>query len=322
LLWLLAAGGAAALALFARWDSALLVVVPLSGYVAYGLLKPPTSPPPQAGEGNGRWRLGILRFAVFASPIALATAINLAYDIFRYGRPLASPYTGTFQFSTLLPVGVFGLLLSPGAGLLVYVPVVIVGAFGAAALFRRWPRVALLIAALLAVRLGFYGQWFGWDGGITWGPRFLVPMVPLLFVPIAFTSRRRLVTGLTVALASVSVGIELLNQLVPYGQYYTTVAAALDGAARQACPNCALWQLVQLTTSRLDYDWPYLPLHGQLSMLLAGRIDPIWSHIGVAVPLLVAPIAFVMFRLYRLAGRLDREDAGVADAPERVPRAS
>src|SRR5260370_29113876 len=39
LLWLLAAGGAAALALFARWDSALLVIVPLTGYVAYGLLK-------------------------------------------------------------------------------------------------------------------------------------------------------------------------------------------------------------------------------------------------------------------------------------------
>jgi hypothetical protein len=189
-------------------------------------------------------------------------------------------------------------------------------------MFRRWPRVTLLIAALVAVRLGFYGQWFGWDGGITWGPRFLVPMVPLLFVPIAFTARHRLVTGLTVALASVSVGIELLNQLVPYGQYYTTVAAALDGAARQACPNCALWQLVQLTTSRLDYDWQYIPLHGQLSMLLQGNIDPIWSHIAAAVPLLVAPIAFVIFRLYRLAGRLDLKDDRVAVDPKRLARAS
>jgi hypothetical protein len=129
-------------------------------------------------------------------------------------------------------------------------------------------------------------------------------------------------TGLTVALASVSVGIELLNQLVPYGQYYTTVAAVLDGAARQACPNCALWQLVQLTTSRLDYDWPYIPLHGQLSMLLEGRIDPIWSHIAAAVPLLVAPIAFVMVRLYRLAGRIDLEDGGVEIDAERFARAS
>jgi hypothetical protein len=56
--WLLFGGAAAALGLLARWDSALLVVVPITGYVVYGLLSPHPALPrkrgrecdPQAGE--------------------------------------------------------------------------------------------------------------------------------------------------------------------------------------------------------------------------------------------------------------------------------
>jgi hypothetical protein len=287
--WLGWAGGASALALLARWDSALLVVVPLAAYAGYIIWR------------ETRW----WRLAAFATPVALATTINLAYDLFRYGRPLASPYLGTFRFSTPLPVGIFGLLLSPGAGLVVYVPVLVLGGFGATALFRRWPRVALVIAGTVAVRFLLYGQWYGWDGGITFGPRFLVPILPVLFVPLAFVPRTRVMTAITVLLSSLSVGVELLNQVVPYGQYYTAVAGALDAWARQQCSGCALWHVVQLTTARLDYDSQYIPLHGQLAMLLQGRIDPIWSRIAPALLFVVPALGFVVYRLYRLAGRLD-----------------
>jgi hypothetical protein len=303
--WLAAAGGAVALALLARWDSALLVVAPISVYAGYLVWRAQPRPSPASGRARLIAAVAIARSATYAGPIAVVTAVNLAYDLFRYGRPLASPYLGSFQFSTPLPVGVFGLLLSPGAGLLVYVPVLIIGGFGAAALFTRWPRVALLIMGLVAVRLLLYGQWYGWDGGITFGPRFLVPIVPVLFVPVAFAPRTRIVTILTVLLTSLSIGIELLNQIVPYGQYYATVAGALDGWARQQCAGCPLWRVVQLTTARLDYDWQYIPLHGQLAMLLRGRVDPIWSRIAVVVPLLMLPLALLLARLYRIAARLD-----------------
>jgi hypothetical protein len=303
--WLLAAGGSAAVALLARWDAALLIVVPISGYLGYALYR----------QFGSTLKDRLLAFAAFAAPIALVTAVNLGYDLFRYGRPLASPYLGTFQFSTPLPVGVFGLLFSPGAGLIVYVPVVLLGCFGARALFQRWPRLTLLIAGMVAVRLAFYGMWFGWDGGITFGPRFLVPILPLLFVPIAFALQPPTLTlsrkgggkilALAIALSALSVGVELVNQLVPYGQYYVSVAVGLDAAARHACPGCPLWQVVQLTTGQLDYAWQYLPLHGQLRMLLAGDIDPIWRHIAIAVPFLLAPLALIGYRLYRLAGCLD-----------------
>lgn len=317
--WWLAAGCATGLALLARWDSALLVVVPVAGYVVYSLMKPFTpTVSPQVGRGSFVRGPRFVPFISFGAPIAIVTAINLAYDVFRYGRPLASPYLGTFQFSTPLPVGLFGLLFSPGAGLLVYVPVTILGFFGVRALWQRWPRLTLLIAALVGLRLLLYGQWYGWDGGITFGPRFLVPIVPLLFIPIAFIPRHRVVLALGVVLGSLSLGVELINQIVPYGQYYVTVAPALDAAARQQCPGCPLWQVVQLTASKLDYDWQYLPLHGQLRMLLAGQVDPIWRRIAVAVPLLVAILGFLFVRLYRLAGRLDNSQLGETRPVTRV----
>lgn len=315
--WWFAAGCVTALALLARWDSALLVVVPAAGYVGYAILKPLT-PTLSPQVGRARLRENLQTVATFAAPIAIVTVINLAYDVFRYGRPLASPYLGTFQFSTPLPVGLFGLLFSPGAGLLVYVPLTVLGFFGLRALWQRWPRITALIGALVILRLVLYGQWYGWDGGITFGPRFLVPIVPLLFIPIAFMPRRRALFALGFVLASLSLGVELINQLVPYGQYYVTVAPALDAAARQQCPGCPLWQVVQMTTSKLDYDFHYLPILGQLRMLRAGQIDPIWRHIAIAVPFLVAIFGFVFFRLYRLAGRLD--DVHNADLTTTVTR--
>jgi hypothetical protein len=127
--------------------------------------------------------------------------------------------------------------------------------------------------------------------------------------------------ALTIALASLSIGVELVNQLVPYGQYYTSVASTLDAWARNQCAGCPLWQVVQLTTGRLDYDWQYIPLHGQLAMLLGGTVDPIWRRIALAVPLLMAPLAFILYRLYRLASRLDRAD-GVGESAGQHPLAA
>ena len=129
--------------------------------------------------------------------------------------------------------------------------------------------------------------------------------------------------ALTILLSSLSIGVELLNQIVPYGQYYTSVATALNTAARHACPGCPLWQVVQLTTGRLDYDWQFIPLHGQLTMLLSGRIDPIWRNIALVVPILIAVLGFIGFRLFRMAARLDREDLQLAaEQPGPLARAS
>src|SRR5207237_10927312 len=94
-----------------------------------------------------------------------------------------------------------GLLLSPGASIVMYVPLVLAVAASFPAFLRRWRAEALLITALLVLRLLVYAQWSFWDGR-EWGPRFLVPVLPLLVLMlIALPADRRIPVGAAVLLA-------------------------------------------------------------------------------------------------------------------------
>ena len=109
-------------------------------------------------------------------------------------------------------VGVVGLLTSPGRGLMIYFPLWLL-VLPSIRLFSATRRIELTFIVLsVATLVGLYATWHQWEGGICWGPRFLLPAIPLLVVPIASlfsTWRTRpgvriascLVIGLSVAVA-------------------------------------------------------------------------------------------------------------------------
>jgi hypothetical protein len=89
---------------------------------------------------------------------------------------------GTFRLS---PTGFAGLLVSPSRGLLVYSPVVLVAGLGIPALIaarRTSPLVGCTLAALAQYTL--YATYVVWWGGHTYGPRYLLDVLPLL-LPLA-----------------------------------------------------------------------------------------------------------------------------------------
>lgn len=305
----LATGAALGLAVLARWDAMLLVVVPIGCFLLATFL-------PRLRSIKFPTR-DLLDALAFAAPILVVVAVNVAYDILRYGRPLG--YGAVGGFSTPLLTGLYGLLLSPGAGLVVYVPLVVLAPFGVRALYRQRRSVAVLIVSLILVRLFFYALWNGWDGGSTWGPRFLVPALPLLFVLIAFASHLpaplegegrgggRWLRGIVIALAALSIAVEIVGQLVPYGMYFTRVASDLSRspAVVQACGSCTLHRRMEIVNQNLDFDPRYAPLVGQVNMLRQGIIDPIWAHLLPVVPLVLAVLAVIFVRLQRQAAALD-----------------
>jgi hypothetical protein len=299
--WAFAAGAALSLALLSRWDTALLVIVPISAYFLYTRVS-------LRRREHGFW-WGLVRDAsLFLAPILLAAAVNVAYDVFRYGRPLGGPYGTVVGFTTPLLTGLYGLLLSPGAGLLIFVPIVLLAPFGARALYRRWPALAVLIISLILIRLLFYARWGDWAGGTTWGPRYLVPVLPMLFVLIAFVPQRRWTTPVTTLLAGVSVAIEMLGQVVPYGAYFTSIYAQLSrrAAVNHACGGCRLDQRVEIVNRTLHFDPRFAPLVGQFNFVRQGLVDPLWAHLAPIVPLILVVLAAVYIMLRRQAGSLDR----------------
>jgi hypothetical protein len=296
LLWL--AGAALGVAVLMRWDALLLTAIPCGVYAGWGVLR--TRPTWRARLGDG---------VAFATPIAAAIVINLWWDLFRWGSPFGGPQGANgYGFTTPLVKGVFGLLLSPGAGLLIYVPVLVMALVGAPAFFRRWSAEALLIGGLLLVRLLVYGRWWAWEGGTTWGPRYLLPVIAILLVPVAFIPARRGIRVVAWSFAGLSAGVELLGQAVPFGMYYGPVAAGLvrayhllaapdgtpvPGAASQAVNNI------------IDFNWVYAPIPMQIEFVLHGIVDPMWVRLGPLLALSLALAVAGIVRMSRIAWRID-----------------
>jgi hypothetical protein len=105
-------------------------------------------------------------------------AVWLAFEIVRFGRPFAS-YAGE-HFSHAVPDGLWRLTVGVNKGLVFYFPLVLLAVWGAAALPRDRRARALPAFAFVAALLAAAAAWWAWDGTFGWGPRLLLPAVPLL----------------------------------------------------------------------------------------------------------------------------------------------
>lgn len=175
-----------------------------------------------AGEGR---RVLIARLAVFSLGTAPGVALVLWHNVLRFGEPFAFGYTGE-SFTTAPWEGAFGLLFSPGKSVFVYAPPL-------AASVLLWPRFRQLQPALAdflalawLVALGFYGAWWAWHGGWSWGPRLLVPLVPLSCLPLAFLPDRRAWRWLAAALVVVGGGVQIAGVLTDAIPHYAALAGA------------------------------------------------------------------------------------------------
>jgi hypothetical protein len=121
----------------------------------------------------GLWSLGLVP----------GVALVIGYNLARFGLPLASGYGDEASaFTTPLLTGLTGLLLSPGKSLFLYAPVAALALAGAPLLWRRWRLEVALLLSLVIAHVILYAHWHAWDGGGVWGPRLLLPIVPLLAV--------------------------------------------------------------------------------------------------------------------------------------------
>jgi len=188
---LLALGGAARARVGGRGASMqaalglLLAVSPKLGVLplAIGALFPLAGAPRRAW----RWPLAAL---------ALALLFHGLYDLARFGTPLETGYGSQatpVAFSTPLLVGLYGLLLSSGKGVMWFAPALWLAPAGwramrAAAGRARAAATAVLLMAGAALLL--YGSFQHWAGDGSFGPRYLIPVLPAAFLLVTFALDR------------------------------------------------------------------------------------------------------------------------------------
>lgn len=87
---------------------------------------------------------------------------------------------------SLLPVGLKGLLLSPGRSLFLYNPILLLALPGLILLARHHCRWAIFILLAFTGCLLLHAAYPVFHGNCCWGPRYLVRHFSLLFIPVAF----------------------------------------------------------------------------------------------------------------------------------------
>ncbi len=139
----------------------------------------------QAGTGWGWLAVTLVREGLFlAVPVLSFYGFGMAYNYIRSGNLFTSSYVaqGILSFDTPILTGLYGLLLSPGKGLVWLAPPAFLCRWGVRSFWREHRWEMALIAVLFVPALFFYATYIFWEGGVSWGPRFLLPFLPLLML--------------------------------------------------------------------------------------------------------------------------------------------
>jgi hypothetical protein len=246
----------------------------------------------ERGRGGRRTARELVAAAL---PLVALVGVTVWYHELRFHSLFAgyAERTGnTFGWTASnLFTGLYGQVVSPGKGLLFYTPLVALAPLAWPPFWRRFPLECLLFSALIVERFVLFSFLNRWYGGVCWGPRYVVPTVPFLLLPIgllllepgwASTARR----GLVLALGLVSV----VAQLPGVAIFYTDYLYALDE--------------LKITWEQIFFEPRWSPLFGQLGWVLSGRnaawLIPI-GRPGLALPIHLGLAGLVSAAMLALA---------------------
>ena len=247
---------------------------------------------------------GLFTMGVGLLPGLLLTAV---YNGLRYGSPFTFGYEGE-GFTTPVPVGLYGLLFSPGKGIIYFAPPVLLTPVALAFFWRSRNTMSraetLFIAGQAAIVLIFHAVWSSWEGNIAWGPRLILPIVPLLLWPLGALAQIRLARIGWKVLAVVGFLVAIPGALVDQFYYFDINGVYKAGTAAEQ------HMLFSPEWSQIVAHWRFL-LTGTREAL----VRPTLSDVGLpggwdtAIPVALVALALVaIVRICTLVGRPMTDD--------------
>jgi hypothetical protein len=234
------------------------------------------------------------RLAGAIVPLSLCAILMMQYNHLRTGAYLVHGYERTelsaVGLATPLWAGLLALFASSGKGALFYSPFLLLAAAGMHRFMRRHVVEAGLTLALIAPSLVIVAMYPNWSGDWCWGPRLLIPMLPVLGLWGLPVVERLVVSrpgrlGLAVVLF-LGAGIQLLAvSIEPYAYVRAMVAYPLHVPSRDDLR--ALPQEGPYLTDRLylqHFVPPFSPLvvHAwQLARMAGYQGAPPWNYLGL-----------------------------------------
>jgi len=225
----------------------------------------------------------------------------------------------------------YGQLLSPAKGLLFFSPLVLLIIPGWAGV---WARSRAATAAALGTVVGtllVYGGYQVWYGGLTWGPRFVVPLLPLLCLPAAALAEARGPWGK--ALLAGGFLLSLPVQLAVVAGAWDRAVLQFDWATDPNLPwsdlrlwyrSPAVYQLAHWGPEQVDFLWWHrlsdgsevrdLTAGGLLGLGVGAAGGLVWAALKGLRPALVGAAGLAVFGV-GAAGLLGRSVELTRDFP-------
>jgi hypothetical protein len=194
------------------------------------------------------YRDRITKNAILAFGVCLILFLlpSFAYNYIRMGNPLHPAtvipvYPTRPELSWRLPGNLFRLLFSFNKGLFIYCPFLLF------ALWQRTPEMRLIRNGVVIATLAYAGVLAAtrtWAAGISWGPRYLVPVLPMLYFlavvnVVGLRTRLRGFAHLMMLTAFlINLPSFISNHLLSVSEY----PPALDESLNFPCPQIAGWK--------------------------------------------------------------------------------
>jgi hypothetical protein len=149
-----------------------------------------------------------MAFLAWYNSACFGSPFHLSYHYTYY--PLFREYMAEGAESVTYPhlTVFYGITISKYRGLFFVSPVLALGLYGWWLMWRtrRWRREALVVAAAVAAYFAFVSSIHvdQWPGGSAFGPRFLIPVIPFLALPLVFAYRRQKALFFTLVAVSIA----------------------------------------------------------------------------------------------------------------------
>ena len=146
----------------------------------------------QTGRGTRPARI-LKEVVPFLLGLLPGLAVTLGYNCLRFGSVLTTGYARWSEFhqveSFSYPMwkGLLGLLISPGKGLLLYCPIVMMSILAYKKFFAWKKGLALVLVLLVFPYLMLLSRYIAWHGDFAWGPRYLTVLLPFLILPLGLS---------------------------------------------------------------------------------------------------------------------------------------
>jgi hypothetical protein len=180
----------------------------------------------------------------FATLVVSLGIVLFFIGLINYARFGSFTEFGYGYFSTLEAhngwKGLVGLLISPGSGLIFYFPLAVLLPIGAKYMYKENKALFLLCFYIIVSTwfytgtLSFGSEPTSWSGGVSWGPRYLIPVLPFLILVSAYLfshlKKRHFLKTIVVGLCLAGFYVNLSAILVWY-QYGLVYAWTMEGLA-------------------------------------------------------------------------------------------